>query len=63
VFEYYKTIGYHENAQIRKNFIYNLPGVLLITNTTDFEEFHRIYADIFYDNSEEVRLCLVRSIH
>ena len=62
-FEYYKAIGYHENAKIRRNFIYNLPGVLIITQTTDFEEFHQIYTDIFYDTDDEVRLCLVSSIH
>ena len=43
IMTFYKNLAKHENYQIRKNFIYNLPGVLLITNTTDFEEFHKIY--------------------
>ncbi len=61
--EFFMNLSSHENPEIRKNFIYNLPGVLIITQTTDFEEFHQIYTDIFYDTDDEVRLCLVSSIH
>lgn len=31
VFMYFKSLSQHSNIQIRKNFIYNLPGFLIIT--------------------------------
>ena len=63
VMQYFAFLGQHENPGIRKNFIYNLPGFILITNLKEFDFLGQIYYDIYDTSEDDLRLCMVKSIH
>ena len=45
------------------NFIYNLPGVIQLTDLIDFEMWNSCYADIYQDHKVAIKICLVSSMH